>query len=49
MRSILLRLIFATRIIGFGCEREISEKQSFKLAIINLSIKSCLLTSQMRS
>ena len=48
MRSISLRLIFATRIIEFGCERRINEKQPFKLAIISLSIKLYLLTSQMR-
>ena len=39
MRDTLLRLIFIIRIIKYECAREISEKSSFKLAIINLSIK----------
>ena len=43
MRSTLLRLIFVIYIIEYKCEREISEKSSFKLAIINLSIKLYLL------
>ena len=46
MRSTLLRLIFIMRIIEYKCEREISEKLSFELAIINLSIKLYLLISQ---
>ena len=39
MRSTLLRLIFIIRIIEYKCAREISEKSSFELAIINLNIK----------
>ena len=39
MRGTLLRLIFVMRIIEYECVREISEKSSFELAIINLNIK----------
>ena len=39
MRDTLLRLIFIMRIIKYECARETSEKSSFELAIINLSIK----------
>ena len=39
MRDTLLRLIFVIRIIEYECAREINKKSSFKLAIINLSIK----------
>ena len=39
MRSTLLRLIFIIYIIKYKCVRETSEKSSFELAIINLSIK----------
>ena len=49
MRSTLLRLIFIMRIIEYKCKRKISEKSSFELATINLSIKLYLLTSQMLS
>ena len=45
MRSTLLRLIFIIYIIKYECEREISKKSSFELAIINLSIKLYLLVS----
>ena len=39
MRSILLRLIFAMRIIKYEFEKVISEKSSFELVMINLNIK----------
>ena len=47
MRSISLKLIFIMRIIKYECEREMNEKSFFELVIINLSIKLCLLISQM--
>ena len=39
MRNILLRLIFAMRIIKYKFEKMINEKSFFKFVIINLNIK----------
>ena len=45
MRNILSKLIFIMRIIKYGCEKEMNEKSSFKLIIINLNIKLYFLIS----